>query len=158
MRGRLVLEDGFACFGTPFGWQGSVAGEVVFNTGMVGYPESLTDPSYKGQILVLTYPLVGNYGVPANGQRDGVSNLFESDRVHIAGLVVSELSREFSHWSAVQSLADWLKEHRVPGLAGVDTRMVTQRLRESGAMLGKLLCGDEEVDFRDPNADNLVAQ
>src|SRR5439155_20790219 len=101
---------------------------------------------------------VGNYGVPANGQRDGVSNLFESDRVHIAGLVVSELSREFSHWSAVQSLADWLKEHRVPGLAGGDTRMVTQRLRESGAMLGKLRCGDEEVDFRDPSADNLVAQ
>jgi carbamoyl-phosphate synthase small subunit len=158
MRGRLVLEDGFICFGAPFGWQGSIAGEVVFNTGMVGYPESLTDPSYRGQILVLTYPLIGNYGVPADERSGGISRFFESDRVQIAGLVVSELSREFSHWSAVRSLDDWLREHKVPGIAGVDTRLLTQRLRTSGSMLGKLLCGDEEVAFRDPNTENLVAQ
>ena len=158
MHGRLVLEDGFACFGTPFGWPCSIAGEVVFNTGMVGYPESLTDPSYKGQILVLAYPLIGNYGVPADERPDGVSRLFESDRVQIAGLVVSELSREFSHWSAIRSLDEWLKENKVPGLAGIDTRMLTQRLRTRGSMLGKLLCGSDEVDFRDPNAENLVAQ
>ena len=158
MHGRLVLEDGFTCFGASFGWQSSVAGEVVFNTGMVGYTESLTDPSYKGQILVLAYPLVGNYGVPADEQRDGISRFFESDRVQIAGLIVSEWSRHFSHWSATRSLDDWLKEHKVPGLAGVDTRMLTQRLRTSGAMLGKLLCGNEEVDFCDPNAGNLVGQ
>ena len=133
MHGRLVLEDGFTCFGASFGWQSSVAGEVVFNTGMVGYTESLTDPSYKGQILVLAYPLVGNYGVPADEQRDGISRFFESDRVQIAGLIVSEWSRHFSHWSATRSLDDWLKEHKVPGIAGVDTRMLTQRLRTSGA-------------------------
>lgn len=158
MHGRLVLEDGFTCFGTSFGWQGSIAGEVVFNTGMVGYPESLTDPSYRGQILVLAYPLIGNYGVPADERPGGISRFFESDRIQIAGLIVSELSREFSHWNAVRSLDDWLREHKVPGLAGVDTRMLTQRLRTSGSMLGKLLCGDDEVDFRDPNAENLVAQ
>jgi carbamoyl-phosphate synthase small subunit len=158
MRGRLVLEDGFTCFGAPFGWQGSIAGEVVFNTGMVGYPESLTDPSYRGQILILTYPLIGNYGVSADERPGGISRVFESDRVQIAGLVVAEMSREFSHWSAVRSLDDWLREHKVPGLAGVDTRMLTQRLRTSGSMLGKLLCGDEDLAFRDPNTENLVAQ
>src|SRR5215471_13311971 len=121
MRGSLVLEDGFACSGTSFGWPQSVAGEVVFNTGMVGYPESLTDPSYKGQILVLAYPLIGNYGV---AEQNG----------------------------------DGLREHKVPGLAGVDTRMLTQRLRASGSMLGKLLCGDDDIALHDPNSDNLVAQ
>lgn len=158
MHSRLVLADGFSCLGTPFGWPGSVAGEVVFNTGMVGYPESLTDPSYRGQILVLTYPLVGNYGIPADDRTGGISRSFESSRVQIAGLVVSNLSREFSHWSAVQSLDEWLKEQRVPGATGVDTRMLTQRLRTSGSMLGKLLSGSEEMEFSDPNTENLVAQ
>ncbi len=158
MRSRLVLADGFSCLGTPFGWPGSIAGEVVFNTGMVGYPESLTDPSYRGQILVLTYPLIGNYGVSADERTDGVSQRFESSRVQIAGLVVSDLSRNFSHWTAVRSLDDWLREHRVPGLTGVDTRMLTQRLRTSGSMLGKLVSGSDEVEFSDPNAENLVAQ
>lgn len=158
MRGRLILEDGLICSGKPFGWPGSVAGEVVFNTGMVGYPETLTDPSYRGQILVLTYPLIGNYGVPGEERRDGLSHYFESDRVQISGLVVSELSRSFNHWSAVRSLDDWLREHRVPGLSGVDTRLLTQRLRTSGSMLGKLLGAEEDVEFHDPNAENLVAQ
>jgi carbamoylphosphate synthase small subunit len=105
--GRLALEDGSIFPGTPFGWPGSIAGEVVFNTGMVGYPESLTDPSYRGQILVLTYPLIGNYGVPEDDRIAGVSRSFESDRVQIAGLVVSELARGFSHWSGRKSLAAW---------------------------------------------------
>jgi len=157
MRGSLVLEDGFACSGTSFGWPQSVAGEVVFNTGMVGYPESLTDPSYKGQILVLAYPLIGNYGV-AEQNGDGLSSLFESERIQISGLVVSEFARDYSHWSGRKSLDDWLKEHKVPGLAGVDTRMLTQRLRASGSMLGKLLCGDDDIALHDPNSDNLVAQ
>jgi carbamoyl-phosphate synthase small subunit len=158
VRASLVFEDGFTCFGTSFGWNGSIAGEVVFNTGMVGYPESLTDPSYRGQILVLTYPLIGNYGVPADDSAGGISRLFESHRVQIAGLVVSDLSQEFSHWSASRSLEVWLRDHMVPGLAGIDTRMLTQRLRTSGSMLGKLLCGEEDVQFRDPNAENLVSQ
>lgn len=158
MHARLVLEDGFTCSGTSFGGDGSIAGEVVFNTGMVGYPESLTDPSYRGQILVLTYPLIGNYGVPAKEPAGGLSRLFESDRVQVAGLIVSDLSEEFSHWSASRSLEDWLREQMVPGLAGIDTRMLTQRLRASGSMLGKLLCGKEDVPFRDPNTENLVSQ
>src|SRR5213594_4286965 len=105
--GMLVLEDGYTLEGRVFGFPKAASGEAVFNTGMVGYPESLTDPSYKGQILVLAYPLIGNYGVPADERPDGVSRLFESDRVQIAGLVVSELSREFSHWSAIRSLDEW---------------------------------------------------
>jgi carbamoyl-phosphate synthase small subunit len=156
--GRLVLEDGSTFAGTPFGWPGSIAGEVVFNTGMVGYPESLTDPSYRGQILVLTYPLIGNYGVPEDDRPGGVSRPFESDRVQIAGLVVSELARGFSHWSGRKSLAAWLEEHHVPGLSGVDTRFLTQKLRTSGSMLGKLVYAEQDVDLRDPNVENLVAQ
>ena len=156
--GRLVLEDGSIFPGAPFGWAGSIAGEVVFNTGMVGYPESLTDPSYRGQILVLTYPLIGNYGVPEDDRPAGVSRPFESDHVQIAGLVVSELARGFSHWSARKSLAAWLEEHRVPGLSGVDTRFLTQKLRTSGSMLGKLVYAEQDVDLRDPNVENLVAQ
>jgi carbamoyl-phosphate synthase small subunit len=158
MNFRLVLEDGFSCAGRSFGAQVSVAGEVVFNTGMVGYPESLTDPSYRGQILVLAYPLIGNYGVPGAEGKGGVDPRFESSRIQIAGLVVSQLSSQYSHWDGRKSLDEWLREHRVPGLAGVDTRELTQRLRTSGSMLGKLLCGAEDVDFHDPNAENLVAQ
>lgn len=158
MPGRLVLEDGFTITGEPFGAARSVAGEVVFNTGMVGYPESLTDPSYRGQILVLSYPLIGNYGVPGDDRRDGISSFFESDAVQITGLVVSELSLDFSHWRGESTLHAWLARHGVPGLAGVDTRMLTQHLRTAGSMLGKLLSGNEDVLFHDPNADNLVAQ
>src|ERR1700730_17236860 len=99
MRAGLVLEDGSIYAGDAFGWEGSVAGEVVFNTGMVGYPECFTDPSYSGQILVLTYPLVGNYGVPA-GEPGRLNQFFESERVHIAGLVVTESCGEASHWSS----------------------------------------------------------
>ncbi len=158
VEGHLVLEDGSVYSGRVFGSHRSVAGEVVFNTGMVGYPETLTDPSYKGQILVLTYPLIGNYGVPAN-QRDrlGLPRL-ESDRIQATGLIVSEASPHVSHWNADLNLSQWLDTQGVPGLAGIDTRALTKRLREKGSMLGKLVIQDRDVPWQDPNTSNLVAQ
>lgn len=153
----LVLEDGSVFEGYSFGCPRAVSGEVVFNTGMVGYPESLTDASYKGQILVLTYPLIGNYGVPADDGVNGLATRFESEIIHIQGLVVSEYSTEYTHWNAARSLDDWLREHEVPGMYGVDTRMLTKRLRKSGSMLGKIRFSDEDPEFYDPNVDNLVS-
>ena len=154
----LILEDGSTFEGYSFGCEKSVAGEVVFNTGMVGYPESLTDPSYKGQILVLTYPLIGNYGIP---QRDGVFSLdagFESNKVQIQGLVVSNYSFQYSHWDAVDSLDNWLKKSKVPALYGVDTRRLTKRLREKGSMLGKIVVSEGDTPFWDPNTENLISK
>ena len=138
----LYLKDGTVCSGYSFGAtpQGLTTGEVVFTTGMVGYPEALTDPSYRGQILVLTYPLVGNYGVPDEESKDdlGLPEFMESHNIHIAGLVVSEYSWEHSHWAAQKSLSQWLEQHKVPALYGVDTRALTKKLREVGSMLGCL--------------------
>ena len=153
----LELEDGTVAEGLSFGAARSVSGEVVFNTGMVGYPESLTDPSYRGQILVLTYPLVGNYGVPPAERERGILKHFESERIQIAGLVVSEYCARYSHWNAVKSLGEWLGENGVPAIQGVDTRALTKRIRQQGTMLGRLVCGDE-VPFEDPNARNLVSE
>jgi carbamoyl-phosphate synthase small subunit len=155
---RLVLENGKEFSGRSFGFQKSVAGEVVFNTAMTGYPESLTDPSYKGQILVSTYPLIGNYGVPVADSENGMFKFFESDRIHISGLVISDYSFEHSHWNAQISLSEWLIQNKVPAIFGVDTRALTKILRESGCMLGKIVVDDEEVDWYDPNQDNLVDQ
>src|SRR5215468_6494444 len=132
--GQLLLEDGATFAGRVFGCPHSVAGEVVFNTGMVGYPEALTDPSYAGQILVCTYPLIGNYGVP--GQRNGLAAAFESDRIQVAGLIVADVSLHYHHWSATKSLTARLYEYRVPALTGVDTRALTKHLRQEGSMLG----------------------
>jgi carbamoyl-phosphate synthase small subunit len=146
---RLVLEDGSSYAGRHFGFPKSVAGEVVFNTGMVGYTESLTDPSYRGQILVLTYPLVGNYGVP---------EAFESERIQASGLVVSELALEYSHAAAQKSLPQWLEEQRIPCLSGIDTRALTKHLRSHGCMLGKIVLEGEELAFDDPNQRDLVAE
>jgi Carbamoyl-phosphate synthase small chain, CPSase domain/Glutamine amidotransferase class-I len=157
LRARLVLEDGSVFPGRSFGFPAAVSGEVVFNTGMVGYPEALTDPSYRGQILTLTYPLIGNYGVPARRLEDGLDLTFESGEVQVAALVVGEVSPHYSHWSAARSLEQWLTEQGVPGLTDVDTRTLTKRLREHGVMLGKILAGDEDVAWRDPNQDNLVS-
>lgn len=154
--GLLVLEDGTTFPGSLIGSQQSIAGEVVFNTGMVGYPETFTDPSYKGQILSLTYPLIGNYGVPHAQTMDGLTDVFESDRVQIQGLVMTDYSFEYSHWNAEQSLDDWLKEHKVVGLYGVDTRKLTKKLRQRGSMLGKIIAENQDRDFYDPNRDNLV--
>ncbi len=158
-KAKLILEDGTELTGWSFGHPGAAAGEVVFTTGMVGYPESLTDPSYAGQILVLTYPLVGNYGVPAAEKGTQVTARFESDRIHVAGLVVAEVCDRPSHWQSTRSLDEWLQEERVPGVFGVDTRLLTKRLRERGTMLGKILVsGTREPAFWDPNKENLVAK
>jgi len=154
---RLVLADGSVFAGHAFGFPQAVAGEVVFNTGMVGYPEALTDPSYKGQILVLTYPLIGNYGVPSHCSNHGLDAAFESERIQIAGLVVSEVSLHYSHWTATRSLAQWLYEQGVPALSGVDTRALTKRLRDQGSMLGKIVLGEEDVAWHDPNREPLVS-
>lgn len=155
---RLVLEDGTEFIGKSFGCHKSIAGEVVFNTAMTGYTESLTDPSYKGQILVSTYPLIGNYGIPSDEKEFGIPKFYESDQVHVTGFIVSEYSLEYSHWNADKSLGDWLKEQGVPGITGIDTRELTKILREKGSMLGKILIEDEDVPFYNPDEDNLVAQ
>ncbi|MCQ2216470.1 MAG: glutamine-hydrolyzing carbamoyl-phosphate synthase small subunit [Bacteroidales bacterium] len=156
---KLVLADGTTFEGKSFGYEKSVAGEVVFNTAMTGYPESLTDPSYAGQILVSTYPLIGNYGVPKDDKdENGLPKFYESDRIHITALVISDYSWEYSHWNAQKSLSDWLKENKVPGIYGIDTRALTKHIRETGAILGKIIVDDQDVEFHDPNKDNLVAQ
>jgi carbamoyl-phosphate synthase small subunit len=155
---KLILEDGSTFYGKSFGYEGSIAGEVVFNTAMTGYPESLTDPSYKGQILVLTYPIVGNYGVPKEDLENDLYKFFESDQLHISALVISDYSAEYSHWNAERSLGDWLKENRIPGIFDVDTRLITKLLREKGSMLGKVVLDEKEPETYDPNQDNLVAQ
>jgi carbamoyl-phosphate synthase/aspartate carbamoyltransferase len=140
----LELQDGHVCFGQSFGAEKSIAGELVFQTGMVGYPESVTDPSYRGQILVITFPLVGNYGVPSRDEMDSllkeIPAHFESREIHIAGLVVATYAgEEYSHHLATSSLGAWLKEQGVPAITGVDTRALTKRIREEGSMLGRLL-------------------
>lgn len=146
---KLYLQDGTAYEGESFGFKGDVAGEAVFATGMTGYVEALTDPSFAGQILVCTYPLIGNYGVPD-------PKYFESSRIHVAGLVVSEYSSDYSHFDAKQSLAEWLKTNKVPAITGVDTRAITKKLREQGVMLGQIADGKPGT-FEDPNRENLVA-
>ncbi len=128
---KLLLEDGTEFSGYSFGFKGNTNGEVVFNTGMVGYPETLTDPSYRGQILVCTYPLIGNYGVPAKEIVNDLLMDFESESIHCRGLIVSNYSEEYSHWSAVRSLADWLKEESIPAITGIDTRMLTIRYKNA---------------------------
>jgi len=154
---RLVLEDGTEFLGRSFGSPHSAAGEVVFNTAMTGYPESLTDPSYKGQILVATYPLIGNYGVPDMVMVDGLAEHFESEKLQVTGLVIADYSFNYSHWNAAKSLSQWLVEQQVPGISGIDTRALTKTIREKGAMLGKIMI-DRDPGFYDPNRHNLAAQ
>jgi len=155
---KLILENGNEFDGFSFGSEHSVSGEVVFSTGMVGYPESLTDPSYKGQILALTYPLIGNYGVPGNETENGMPKNFESEKIQVTALIVSDYSFEHSHWNAKKSLADWLKEENIPAIYGIDTRRLTKTLREKGAMLGKIVFEGEDVDLFDPNAVDIVKE
>lgn len=183
----LELQDGQAFQGYSFGARKSIAGELVFQTGMVGYPESVTDPSYRGQILVITFPLVGNYGVPSRETMDELLGdlpaHFESSQIHIAGLVAASYAGEdYSHYLATSSLGKWLQEQGVPAVYGVDTRALTKHIREHGSMLGRLLLrkkelpqgqsdvcnlqaarGDwqswfETVDWVNPNEKNLVAE
>jgi carbamoyl-phosphate synthase small subunit len=155
---KLTLEDGTVYMGKSFGSLIPAAGEVVFNTAMTGYPESLTDPSYRGQILCLTYPLVGNYGAPSKAETDDILKYYESASIHISGLLVSDYSFDYSHWNATESLDEWLKNHNVPGVYGIDTRALTKRIREKGAMLGKLEPEDTNIEFYDPNKVNLVEE
>ncbi len=155
---KLILENGDIFEGFSFGAEHSVSGEVVFSTGMVGYPESLTAPSYKGQILVLTYPLIGNYGVPGKELENGLLKNFESDKIQVQALVVSDYSFEYSHWNAKKSLSEWLKEENIPAIFGIDTRKLTKTLREKGSMLGKIIFENSDADFYDPNAVDLVKE
>ena len=138
---RLILEDGSVFYGWSFGADSETAGEVVFNTAMTGYPESLTDPSYAGQILITTFPLIGNYGVPDTGG-EPLPKFMESERIHVKGLVVADYSEKYSHWNAKESLAEWLKREKIPAITGIDTRRLTQRLRESGVMRGRIIISE----------------
>ena len=140
----LILEDGSRFHGKSFGYESAVAGEVVFNTAMSGYPESLTDPSYAGQLMTLTYPLIGNYGVPPfTVEPNGIATFMESDKIYASAIIVADYSEEFSHWNAVESLASWLRREHVPGITGIDTRTLTKLLREHGVMMGKIVFDDE---------------
>ena len=158
---KLVLQNGRTLEGWGFGYDGPCDGEVVFSTAMVGYTESLTDPSYSGQILCITYPILGNYGITEmETDADGLLKGFESEKIHIRGLVVTDYCEEYSHWDAVKSLGDWMKEFKVPGIFGIDTRLLTQILREEGSMLGKIVPADDDAPFEvaDPNKENQVAK
>ena len=146
---KLVLDDGTVFCGWSFGAEQNVTGEVVFNTAMTGYPESLTDPSYAGQILVTTFPLIGNYGVPDTGMgSDGLPLFMESDRIHAKALIVADYSERYSHWNAKESLSAWLKREGVPGISGVDTRRLTMLLREHGVMKGRIVFGLKQTTRR----------
>ena len=150
---KLILEDGTTFCGKSFGYEADTVGEVVFNTAMTGYPESLTDPSYAGQILVTTFPLIGNYGVPdTRGERSGVSGernddvadlpkYLESEKIHVKALIVADYSETYSHWNAKESLAVWLKREQIPAITGIDTRRLTKVLREHGVMMGRVEIG-----------------
>jgi carbamoyl-phosphate synthase large subunit/carbamoyl-phosphate synthase small subunit len=158
-KGYLVLEDGTTYEGISFGADTARAGEAVFNTGMVGYPESITDPSYRGQILSFTYPLLGNYGVPPHTKDEwGMEKFFESANIHTEGIICADYSWEYSHWNADKSLGDWLKSEDIPGLTGIDTRALTKKLRENGTMMGKIMFDDQDIDFRNINDNNLAAE
>lgn len=152
----LVLSDGTQFHGKSFGYEAPVAGEVVFNTSMMGYPESLTDASYAGQLLTLTFPLVGNYGVPPfTFDEDGLPRFMEGDKIYVSALIVSDYSEYYSHWNAVESLSDWLKREEVPGITGIDTRELTKRLRENGVMMGKILFDDEPDNIPEANYEGV---
>ena len=146
--GKLILGDGTVLDGMGFGHPGTAFGEIVFNTGMVGYTETLTDPSYSGQILSMTYPLVGNYGVPdpSETDADGIPRYFESDKIQVRGLVIHELSLTASHWNLHMTLDEWLHRERVPGIAGIDTRELTKKLRTGGVMMAAIAVSDTEID------------
>ena len=159
-KATLLLKDGREFSGWSFGYDGLAEGEIVFSTAMVGYPESLTDPSYSGQILCVSYPLVGNYGIPEEvPDALGLCTRFESERIHVRGLVIDDYSEQYSHWDAAKSLGEWLQEQHVPGICGIDTRALVQLLRDEGAQLGAIVpegC-PMPAAFPDPNLENQVA-
>lgn len=145
---RLILENGMTFEGKGFGANTDISGEVVFSTGMMGYPESLTDPSYKGQLLVLTYPLIGNYGIPDR-------KFWEADKIMASGLIVSNYIDTPYHFQSKKTLSDWLKEENIPGVEIKDTRFLTKLIRDKGALLGKII-NQKDIKFYDPNNENLV--
>ena len=152
----LVLSDGTKFHGKSFGYDAPVAGEVVFNTAMMGYPESLTDPSYAGQLLTMTFPLVGNYRVPPFSIEDnGIPTFMESDKIYASAIIVSDYTEQYSHWNAVESLSDWLKREHVPGITDIDTRELTKVLREHGVMMGKILFDDEPDNIPEANYEGV---
>ncbi|KAF5656745.1 carbamoyl-phosphate synthase arginine-specific small chain mitochondrial [Fusarium circinatum] len=158
----LTIRDGPVFQGKAFGANANISGEAVFTTSLVGYPESMTDPSYRGQILVFTQPLIGNYGVPS-AVRDEYNLLkyFESPHVQCAGIVVSDVAVNYSHWTAVESLSEWCAREGVPAISGVDTRAIVTHLREQGSSLARISIGeeydaDEDEGFVDPGQINLV--
>lgn len=158
-RAILTLQDGTRYEGKSFGHEGPTAGEVVFNTAMTGYPESLTDPSYEGQILITTFPLLGNYGVPPSDAPGSIAGHYEGSRIHCKAIIAQDYAFRHSHWLADRPLAQWLKEEKIPGIYGIDTRALTKHLREKGSMLGKIVVeGCDDVEFYDPNKENLVAK
>ena len=147
---KLILSDGTVFCGYSFGFEAETAGEVVFNTAMTGYPESLTDPSYAGQILVTTFPLIGNYGVPDTGMgSDGLPLFMESERIHPKALIVADYSETYSHWNAKESLASWLKREKIPAITGIDTRRLTKVLREHGVMMGRIETHPQPLPMRE---------
>jgi carbamoyl-phosphate synthase small subunit len=152
----LILQDGTTFTGHSFGYRESISGEIVFNTAMSGYPESLTDPSYEGQILVLTYPLIGNYGVPPMHEAGGLRQFFESEHIHIKGLVISEYSKESSHWNSWKTLSRWLIENKIPAISGIDTRALTIHLREKGVMSAKMVFDNIDTEFIESDKFNMV--
>ena len=152
----LVLSDGTKFHGKSFGYDAPVAGEVVFNTAMMGYPESLTDPSYAGQLLTMTFPLVGNYGVPPFSiEANSIPTFMESDKIYASAIIVSDYTEQYSHWNAVESLGDWLKREHVPGITNIDTRELTKVLREHGVMMGKILFDDEPDNIPEANYEGV---
>ncbi len=152
----LLLSDGTSFHGRSFGYEAPVAGEVVFNTAMAGYPESLTDPSYAGQLMALTYPLVGNYGVPPKDvDSNGIPVFLESGRIHVSALIVSDYCDTPSHWNSQETLGGWLKREKVPGITGIDTRELTKVLRENGVMMGKIIFDDEPDNIPDAKYEGI---
>ena len=158
-KAKLLLGNGRKMEGWSFGYDGPATGEVVFSTSMVGYPESLTDPSFEGQILCVSYPLVGNYGIPdmAVGP-DGLALRAESERIHVRGLVIADYSENYSHWDAVESLGDWLKREKVPGISGIDTRALTRMIREEGVMPGEIVIEEDCSTPLEMTTENLVSR
>ncbi|KAJ9076189.1 Multifunctional pyrimidine synthesis protein CAD [Entomophthora muscae] len=155
----LRLQSGQEFVGTSFGAERGSQGEAVFSTSTVGYPESMTDPSYRGQILVFTQPLVGNYGVPGlSKDQYGLLESFESGTIQVEGIIVTDYSKKYSHWSAVESLGEWCKRHNVPAMSNVDTRAIVHILRDQGSTPAAIVAPGTPLSFSDPNQRNLVAE
>ena len=155
-KATLILEDGSQFTGNSFGVNKNVAGEIVFNTAMVGYPEILTDPTYSEQFVLFTYPLIGNYGIPNKKEKDGITDFLESEKIHTTAIIVNDYSNECSHWNAKTNLSDWLIEENIVGISDVDTRAITKLLREKGTMKAKIVFDNSDVDFIDSNTINQV--